>query len=403
MTVSRRTFLSASAAALGAAAVPEIAHAVPSLSAAPPGYGPWLEIDAQALAHNVRTVARLAGGRPVIAVAKNNAYGLGLATAGPLLAALEPVWGLAVVRADEAAALRAAGVRKPILLMGPCADDEVAELAGRDVRFAPASEEDGERIVRVARRLGLPVGVHLYIDTGMHRMGMPHARAPVWIEALAATRMLRIEGAFTELTEDPDHDRQQASRLRALADEARRRGVRLGLLHAASSDAVMRGLTEAHLDAVRPGLALYGGYVSAEARTRGELRCAYRLKSRVIRVERLAAGDGVSYHRRWVAERPTWIATLAVGHVDGYPSGAVKGGEVLIGGRPRPVIGTVSASHTIVELGDERAAAIGDEAILVGPDHPAIHPNEIAARAGWSEYNMFMHLGPMMTRVRADG
>jgi alanine racemase len=107
----------------------------------------------------------------------------------------------------------------------------------------------------------------------------------------------------------------------------------------------------------------------------------------------------VSYHHRWKAAEPTWTATLAIGHVDGYPAGAVRGCEVLLAGRLHPVIGTVSASHTVVALGPERTAAVGDWAILVGPDHPAIHPNEVAARSGWSEYNMFMHLGAELTRV----
>ncbi len=70
----------------------------------------------------------------------------------------------------------------------------------------------------------------------------------------------------------------------------------------------------------------------------------------------------------------------------------------MIGGRLYPVIGTVSASHTVVEVGDERSVEIGDEATLVGPDHPAIHPNVVAKRAGWSEYNMFMHLSPGLAR-----
>ncbi|MGH7713171.1 MAG: alanine racemase, partial [Gemmatimonadaceae bacterium] len=159
-------------------------------------------------------------------------------------------------------------------------------------------------------------------------------------------------------------------------------------------------IPEAHLDAVRPGLAVYGGYVSAEAQSRGELKAAYRLRAPVVRVARLEAGEGVSYHRRWKATEPTWVATLPVGHVDGYPSGAVKGCEVLIGERVYPVIGTVSASHTIIALGTESTVKVGDVATLVGPDHPAIHPNEVAKRAAWSEYNMFMHLNPLLKRVQ---
>jgi alanine racemase len=107
----------------------------------------------------------------------------------------------------------------------------------------------------------------------------------------------------------------------------------------------------------------------------------------------------VSYHRRFTATEPTATATLAVGHVDGYPSGATKGCEIQIGGVRYPVVGTVSASHTVVSLGPSSRVKVGDEAILVGPDHPSLHPNEIAKRSGWSEYNMFMHLNPMLPRI----
>ncbi|TMG81451.1 MAG: hypothetical protein E6H78_16770, partial [Betaproteobacteria bacterium] len=165
------------------------------------------------------------------------------------------------------------------------------------------------------------------------------------------------------------------------------------------SDAIQSANAETFLDAVRPGLAIYGGYVSDAAMQRGGLRPTYRLKTRVLRVDHLAAGEGISYHRRWIAERPTWTATLAIGHVDGYPTGATKGCEVLAGGRLYPVIGTVSASHTVINLGDDRALNVGDEVTLVGGDAPALHPNEIARRSGWSEYNMFMHLSPSLART----
>lgn len=351
-----------------------------------------------ALAHNVETLSRLAGGRQLLAVAKNNAYGLGLDTAGPLLDTLAPIWGFGVVRPNEAFALRRAGVRKPVLLMGPASDDEAEELIRQQVRLAPYTGADGARLIRLAARAGRPVGVHLYVDTGMHRMGMPYDQVLPWLESAALRRSIRIEGAFTELVEDQEFDREQAALLTRLAESAAARGVPLGRLHAASSDAVMRPTAETFLDLIRPGLTLYGGYPAAESMARGELRPAYKLKARVIRVDQLQAGDGVSYHRRYLADRPTWTATLAIGHVDGYPSGAVKGCEVLIGERLYPVVGTVSASHTVVALGSETTVRVGDEVVLVGPDRPSLHPNVVAERSGWSEYNMFMHLHPGLAK-----
>jgi alanine racemase len=305
---------------------------------------------------------------------------------------------LAVVRPEEALTLRRAGVRKPVLLMGPATEEELLELVPLDIVQSPYRAAAPGLLGRVGQRLGRPVRVHLYVDTGMHRMGMPVAEALPWAEALVKAGV-RVEGAFTELVEDADFDRGQASRLSELKQAAAAKSLAVGTLHAASSDAVQHQTTDAFLDAVRPGLALYGGYVSERAMQRGDLRVAYSLKARVIRVDRLAAGEGVSYHRRWTTDKPASIATLGIGHVDGYPSGAVKGCEVLVRGKLLPVVGTVSASHTIIALGDEQSVQPGDEATLVGPQHPALHPNEVAKRAGYSEYNMFMHLSPSLRRV----
>lgn len=387
MSVSRRDFLASAAAGL-------VLGRVGSAAASPVAAGsePWLEIDAAALAHNVKTIARLTGGKPVLAVAKNNAYGLGCKVAGPILDGIPEVWGIAVVRIEEALALREAGVHKPVLLMAHCEASELDELLSRNVSLTPDESMLPELVRRAPRG---QASVHLYVDTGMHRMGVPANRIGDLVERLGPS--VRIEGMFTELTEDADFDIGQAEMLRALAHGLGIRGVNVGRLHAASSHAVWH-IPETHLDAVRPGLAVYGGYVSPEAWRRGELKAAYRLRAPIVRVARLEAGEGVSYHRRWRATVPTWVATLPVGHVDGYPSGAVNGCVVLIGERLYPVIGTVSASHTIVALGSEATVKVGDVATLVGPDHPAIHPNEVAKRAGWSEYNMFMHLNPLLER-----
>ncbi|HEV8612279.1 MAG TPA: alanine racemase [Gemmatimonadales bacterium] len=396
MSISRRDWLTTTGLAIAGASAPlRVLEGKPHSSGT---FEPWLEIDAAALGHNVETVSRLSGGRPILAVAKNNAYGLGLETAGPLLDVQPRIWGLAVVRPGEALALRRAGVRKPVLLMGPASNEQREALVRQHVRLAATATDHSNRLIGLAARIGRPIPVHLYVDTGMHRMGTPHDQVLPWLEDATLRRAIRIEGAFTELVEDQDFDREQAARLRGLAESARTRGVSLGLLHAASSDAIMRPTAETFLDLVRPGLTLYGGYPTAEAMDRGELEPAYRLKARVIRVALLAAGEGVSYHRRYTVEQPSWIATLAIGHVDGYPSGAVKGCQVLLRDKLYPVVGTVSASHTLVALGAETNVAVGDEAVLVGSARPELHPNVVAQQSGWSEYNMFMHLHPGLAR-----
>jgi alanine racemase len=359
-------------------------------------FEPWLEIDRAALAANVREVSRLAGGRPLLAVVKNNAYGLGLREAGPVLAAQPEVAGLAVVKPEEALALRETGVTKPVLLMGRAADDVQEELVARDIRLAVFWDEAPRDLSGLAERLGRPVPIHLYIDTGMSRLGMPHTRALPWITELARERQLAVEGTFTELAET-DFDGTQLTRFVDLTARARAGGASLGRLHAASSHALFFR-DDAALDLVRPGLAVYGAYPAGAPRDNAALQPAFRLKARVIRVERLATSEAVSYGRNYVAREPTWIATLPVGHSDGYPRGAVKGCEILIGGHLYRVIGAVSAGHTIVEVGPQKTVDVGDVATLVGPDHAAVHPNAVAERAQVSVYDVLMHLNPTLPR-----
>jgi alanine racemase len=400
MTFSRRQALVGAAAAGVTLASPRAIWPEPGSTDEPPvteRFDPWIEVVSPALEHNVSVTARMAGGRPILAVVKNNGYGLGLAQVGKVFDRLSAIAGLAVVRASEAAVLRKAGVTKPILVMARTTEDEAVELVRRDISIALFDDRAAEWCRRIAGRAGRRVKGQLYVDSGMSRMGIPVARAPQLLETIARERVT-IEGAFTELTEDPDFDREQVARLAALADSAKARGGSLGKLHAASSAGVDHQ-PDTLLDLVRPGFMLYGGLVSQGARERRELRAAVRLRARVVRVERLDVGAGVSYHRRWKASRPTWVATLPLGHVDGYPSGATKGCEVLIGGRLYPVIGTVSASHTVIALGDEPMARVGDVATVMGPDHPSIHPDVVASRSEYCEYGVLFHLSPTLPRV----
>lgn len=398
MSISRRNFVAGAAAMSLTKTRPVTART--QRNQITDRFDPWIEVDEAALRHNVGEVARLAGGRPILAVVKNNAYGLGLTIVGPMLAAMPQIAGLAVVKASAAIALRDAGVDKPILLMGMSAESDARELVSRGIAISLYTDDAVNRVERLANRVGRPVDAHLYLDTGMGRMGMPYTRALTWMRDLAPRAELRIGGTFMAFVEETDFDREQLRRFTELTDQAKRDGLHLGRLHAASSNGVFH-LPQARLDMVRPGIALYGGYPSHPEieRAMSTLRPAFRLKARVVRVVRLRPGDSVSYGRNYVAERDTWIATLPVGHADGYPRQAVNGARVLIGENLYPVIGAVSASHAIVEIGTDKRVEVGDTVTLVGPDRPEIMPNALAAATGVSVYDILMHLNPELPRV----
>jgi len=398
MPISRRDFVAGLAATPVLSSLATATRAA-SGSDAPHRFDPWIEVDSAALRKNVSVVSGLAGNRPILAVIKNNAYGLGLTTVATVLEPLPQVGGFAVVKAESAIALRDAGITKPVLLMGLFADQDGEELLHRDIQLSICTDDSAPRIHQAARKAGQLAAAHIYIDTGMSRMGIPYHRA---LPVLGQLNDLDIEikGTFTGFTEESDFDREQLGRFVEVTDAARDLGIKLGSLHAASSHAVFN-YADAHLDLVRPGIALFGAYPSdfKSERSIATLTPAMRFQARIVRVERLRAGDSVSYGRNYVAEKPTWIATIPAGHTDGMPRDAVKGAQVLVNGSVYPVIGAVSASHTIIEIGDERSVEIGDVATMLGPDHPAIHPNQLAASTGTSVYDALMHLNPTLPKV----
>ncbi len=368
-----------------------------TLNEAQQGFDPWIEISAQNLRHNVAEIARRAGGRPILAVIKNNGYGLGVANVGRLLDGDARITGFAVVKLHEAMTLRVAGIRKPILLMGPFGDAELIDLSARDI-MPMVYRDHGAALDRAAAKIGRPLHVHVKVDTGMGRVGVPHDEAPRLLRDLAARRAVRLEGVMTTLTEDQAFDRDQVKRLVTLADDLQRDGVNVGRRHAASSFALFQN-TDAFLDLVRPGMAIFGIYSEPPFRQLGamELRPAVALRTRVALVKQLQPGESAGYNRAYTARLPVWIATLPVGHADGWPRVAAKGAKVRIGAALYPVIASVSASHTIIEVGPQQTVQVGDVATLFDWNDGS-RPEDVAGACGASVYDLTMHLGALLPR-----
>lgn len=404
MKIDRRRFLGASVAGAALSIIESRAEPIDIRLLNPGSFDPWIEVISESIAYNVQQLYELSGKKQVIAVAKNNAYGLGLGITGPLLDRIPEVRMLAVVKSQECFELRKAGVTKPILLLALPQESDEEELIRLGVQFSVFSEGMLTRLSAISTRLQRAIEVHAYIDTGMSRVGVAYPKASQWMADRMAARSFRFASTFTDLTEDPEFDKEQVRRLKELVTQCKLKSIDTGWVHAASSHAVYH-YPGACIDLIRPGLSLYGGYPDRfeEEASLKPLKPAVRLRARVVRVHQLQTGDSVSYARKFVASEPTWIATLPVGHSDGYPRTAVKGAKVLIGGKLYPVIGAVSASHTIVRLGAQPEVKVGDVATLMGPDHPEIHPNHIANATGESVYDLFMHLHAGIPRITVAG
>lgn len=400
----RRNFLGMAAAGAAAGTLLPAGGADAGPETYPPapvrtGGEPWVEIRREHLVWNLRQIEARVEGKPVMAVVKANGYGHGIVEAARVLAGAGVAHFL-VARLEEARALRRAGIRGMILNFGPADETEAEEIVRLGVSQSVFAEPL-EPLAAAGRRLGRPAHVHVKVDTGLGRLGVHHERAFAFLERVAATPGLALDGVYTTFTEDPAFDPVQLERFLELAGRAARAGFALGLRHAASSAAIL-DLPAAvrELDLVRPGILLYGLYPSerAEQERKIELRPALALKARIAQVKTLAAGESVSYHRIFTAAQPEPVATIPAGYADGYPRAAAGKADVLIGGRRCAVL-AVAANTTIVRLGAARAAP-GDEAVLIGRQGNAeISAAELARLTGHSVYSLVIGLSALVPRV----
>ncbi|WP_395245848.1 alanine racemase [Agromyces sp. MMS24-K17] len=361
-------------------------------------------IDLAAVADNIRTIAGRVAPAEVIAVVKADAYGHGaVPVARAALAAGASRLGVADL--DEALALRDAGVDAPIVawLHDPFADFRPAIAGG--VELGASSLDQLERIAAQAgdRR----AAVHLKIDTGLSRNGVPEAEWPAVVaRAAELERDGRIEvvGVFSHFANTSrEADASQLAVFERALAAATEAGLRPRLRHIASSEQALRDPSSRY-DAVRIGIGMYGLTPFGDGTTCTDLglRPVMTLRARVAAVRRVDAGAGASYGHLWHADRPTTLALVPLGYADGIPRHATGGGaEVLLGGRRRPVVGRIAMDQFIVDVGDD-SVEVGDEVVVFGdPATGAPTADDWAEASGTIGYEVVTRIGPRVRRTPA--
>jgi len=366
--IRRRDFLGTTGASIAVFATGNLARAATrevASSSFDPGdqIDPWIELDMDALASNVRAVRHRIGDKPIMAVVKCNAYGHGGVEIATALQRDSGVQHFMVVKTREATDLRQSGIEGMIMNMGPFTRHEIPDLLTHDISQSVYSDAV-DVLSREAQKLGTTAKVHICIDTGMGRVGVPHGDALAFIEKVAALPNLEIEGTFTAMTEDDDFNPTQIDRIESICEAAKRKGIATGLRHAASTAEVDR-YPYAWLDMVRPGSCLVG--LEPERQTNISIRPVMTFKTRVVFVKTLPAGEALSYHRAYKIERETIIATLPCGYSDGYPPVVTNKADVLIRGKRHRVVAPITANHMMVDVTDSPDIVIGDEVVLWGP------------------------------------
>lgn len=339
----------------------------------------WVDIDLGALQQNARTMAARAG-KPILPMVKADAYGLG---AVAVARALEPldVWGFGIAAVREGEELRAAGIRRPILIFTPILPSEFSEV--RRLGLTPTFGDPASIHSWVASGGG---AWHLAIDTGMNRAGVP------WREVATVSSLVAAHppaGAFTHFHSAERNDGSLDVQQQRFREALQALGTPIPLLHAENSPGIERQ-SPSPWSIARPGVFLYG--VGGDAGAEVSPVPVASLRARIVELRTIEAGDTVSYSATYRASGRRRIATLACGYADGYRRAFSNRGVALVRGHRVPVAGVITMDMTMLDVTDV-PCNVGDVATLIGGDgDELLDVNHVARLAEISPYELLVGL-----------
>jgi alanine racemase len=355
------------------------------------------------LTHNMQLLQELVGKRPLWPAIKANAYGHDATLVARHLIGLG--YGtLCVARAAEAVALREAGVRATLILLSASLPEESECIAEHDLESVVCTAEAVDALARAAARAGKRIAVHVKVDTGMGRIGIRPDEVAALLERCRSLPALRLRGLMSHFPRADEADktfsREQMRVFAGVCEEASRFAPLVR--HLANSAAIF-DLPESHLDAARPGIAIYGLSPSPQISSRRvrELRPVLEWRTRISFLKEVAAGTGLSYGHTFHAERPSLIATLPVGYGDGLSRRLSNDLEVLVHGSRCPLVGTITMDQSLVDVTALRGrVSLGDEVCLLGRQGDAeVTADEWAGRLGTINYEIVTAISRRVPRI----
>ena len=369
----------------------------------------YARIDLGAVEENFYNMkANLAEGVRMIGVIKTDGYGHGAVAIANKIKDYDFLWGFAVATVEEAMELREAGLVKPILILGFTFPEDYDTVVRNSFRPAVFKLSMAKELNEAAKRAGIKAPIHLVVDTGMSRIGLPASEEGADEAArIAALDSLEIEGLFSHFARADEEDKtsayEQFDRYMKFAGLLEDRGISIPMKHIGNSAAIAE-LPDVHLDAVRAGITIYGIYPSDEVdRSKLALKPVMSLISHVAYIKEVPPGTPVSYGGTFVTARPTRIATIPVGYGDGYPRLMSGKGDVLIRGKRAPILGRVCMDQLMVDVTDIEAEEF-DQVTLLGTDgDETISVDEIGHLSGRFPYELTCDINQRVPRVFVNG
>ena len=367
----------------------------------------WAQIDLDALHHNVSVLATHIAPQQLWAVVKADAYGHG-AIECARVALQSGAQGLCVALVQEGIELRQAGINAPILIMSEQPADQHRDIISYGLIATLYNETTITEFARTAHDLEIMASVHVKVDTGMHRVGAPSVEAVKVAKLVADSQWLSLEGMFTHLATadvaETQFAQQQVSAFSRSVEQVRALGIEVRHVHVSNSASAIRKLDAgAGCTMARVGIALYGIPGDAHTNSFGaehklDLRSVMSVRARVSHVQRVTAGQGVSYGLKRPMDHDSTVATLPLGYADGVPRGLWESGSVLIGGVRRSFAGVVTMDQIMVNCANDEVS-IGDEVVLIGAQgSERVTANEWANKMGTIGYEIVCAISARMPR-----
>lgn len=368
-------------------------------SIAKSGPGSWIEIRTDRLQNNLSLIKKSAGNAHVMAVVKANAYGHGLLETAKVLAGQVDYLGVSSLY--EALELKEHGIETPVFLFGHLFGNELQTAVKNGFTLSVSSYEEAREIAHLSLVAERRTKIHIKVDTGMGRLGIPEADALGTIEKIAELKGLMLEGLFTHFPTAESRDlftETQVQKLAVLLECLESRAITFRFRHAANSAGSLRIKTPV-LNMIRPGLLLYGIYPDANLKNFSGFAPVLSLKSRLIHVKKITPGESVGYGRTFVAKKKSTIGVIPIGYSHGYPFHLSNRAWALYKGRRVPIAGRVSMDYLAFDLGDE-PAQVGDEVTLIGEDGAdSLTAEQLAAWAGTIPYEIVTRLTSRLPRI----
>lgn len=370
----------------------------------------YIQVDLDAIVRNMQNMkAHVAAGTKLMGIIKTDGYGHGSIPIAQVLEPLDYVYGFGVATAEEAFALRAAGIRKPLLVLGYTFPYAYERMAREEIRPAVFRQDMVEQMQQAARKVGNPLKVHIKVDTGMNRIGItPDEQGLGFVKALAGAKEIETEGIFTHFARADEADKTSARAQLRLFQEFLHKieeevSMQIPVRHCSNSAGILE-MPEANMDVVRAGITLYGLYPSREVnRNTVPLQPALSFYSHVVYVKEIPAGSSIGYGGTYTAREAMRVATIPVGYGDGYPRSLSGRGYVLIRGRRAPVLGRVCMDQFMVDVTHIPEAAEGDRVVLLGQDGELqVTAEELGELSGRFHYELVCDLGKRIPRIYVE-